>query len=256
MSLLFYNTCFYSIQIFAQAPTSDDEDSELDKPINLFTQDEKKKGGHKKSKVAEYLMDEDSVASPMKAATIPKLEIFPDPKRGPTDEHDPPASKKKKGFKEDIVAICNHRKYAGERTYDLLMEMKSGWRGWGTGAEIHNDVIVYEKIHLLEEYMEAHGLTKEDLGVEVIRPPKVVVESESDDDEDDEEEEEEILVCKFDHMNWLHYQPEGNPAYCGKNAMFGDVKCFRCNKKFVSDKKNFNDGKYNQFNIVCVYFKQ
>jgi hypothetical protein len=147
MSLLFYNTCFYSIHLFAQAPTSDDEDSELDKPIKLFTQDEKKKGGHKKSKVAEYLMDEDSVASMTKGASLPKLEIFPDPKRGPTDEHDPPASKKKKGFKEDIVAICNHCKYAGERTYDLLMEMKSGWRGWGTSKEIHNDVVVYEQIH-------------------------------------------------------------------------------------------------------------
>jgi hypothetical protein len=205
-------------------------------------------------------LDDDSVESEKistaKAASLPRLEIFPDPKRGATDEHDPPATKKKKkGFKEDIVAICNHRKYVGERTYDLLLEMKSGWRGWGTGAEIHNDVIVYEKIHLLEEYMEAHGLTKEDLGVEVIRPPKVVVESESDDDEDDEEQEEEIVECKFDHMNWLRYQPEGNPAYCGKNAMFGDVKCFLCDKKFVSDRKNFNDGKYNQFDIVYVYFK-
>ena len=97
-----------------------------------------------------------------------------------------------------------------------------------------------------------HGLTKEDLGVTVEETPMVVeTESDNDDDEeDDDDEEEEILVCKFDHTNWLDYQPEGNPAYCGKKAMFGNRSCFRCERNFVSDKKNLNDGKYDLY--ICL----
>jgi hypothetical protein len=126
------------------------------------------------------------------------LEVEPDPKRGPTEAFKPPgATEDDVGVDDDdIVAICNHQKYANKDHYQyankdhcqLLLEFKSSWRVWGDGKAAYEDIQYYKREELLNEYLKNNGIMMEHLGIELPKS-KIVVEPESDSDESSVEEE-------------------------------------------------------------------
>jgi hypothetical protein len=192
------------------------------------------------------------------------FEVHADPKRGPTENYKPPNANEDEEEDvddDDIIAICNHQKYVGEDQYQLLLQFKSEWRVWGLAIDAFTDIEYYRREQLLEEYLEKHGLMKEKLGLKttekkIVEEPEsgnaVMDEPETETDSDSDKEEEE-LVCIFDHKEWLSFQPEGNAAYCGKNAFYNHHSCIGCKKWFHPTLKDFDKGTYkfsNQLNTA------
>ena len=130
-------------------------------------------------------IEEDTTISDNKqsiAASVRKLEVAADPKRGPTEDYDPEEDLLEEDEDDDIVAIGNHRKYFGEDSYELLLVFKSKYLLWGTGENVYADIRTADKMKLLEDYLDKNNLSLADLGVKQTKKTEVKSEKKEMDD--------------------------------------------------------------------------